>query len=285
MDLALPNLVQEPLVMPAQVLVAQVNILREGILLSLAVAHNVVDERGFFNILRAWSTYCRVDNGLGLVEQHWTDRKPLMQRQESALSEDVLANIWSAPVKTASSSDVPGESPELSPPGSQPSNRTAIFFFPAASLARLKSAASKASADLMEKDSQNKDWISTSDAPCALLWCSITSARASGTLDQCDKVSCFNMAVDCRSRVSPPISHDYIGKVILVTKAQATFEYLLSAYPSRIADVASLLRSSLLAVNDVYIKNLMETIRSARDVSDVTPPVYPSFQRNVGCTS
>ncbi|ERF68572.1 hypothetical protein EPUS_04670 [Endocarpon pusillum Z07020] len=262
-------------------MLAQVYLLHGGLFLFVAIAHTVVDERGLFNILRVWSTRCRGGQDVPLVEPHWTDRKALMQQQGKALSEDTIANLISPEGEpTSSSKTISGHSVMQStlPPSSV---GPAVFFFSNSSLARLKLAASATIAG------QSSPWISTNDALCALFWCSITRARAGESSDNniITTVSYFNMMIDCRSRLLPPLPADYIGNSVLATKTHATFGYLLSSDPSRLADVASMLRTSLLAVNDTYIKDLIGTIRSAPNISSVTRPAYPSFQRNVACTS
>ena len=235
-NICIPNLPKEP----PRVMLAQLNILRGGIMLFVAVFHSVMDGTGVLNILRVWSGYCRRGHGTKLVRPHWSDGGPL-QRQGDALSEDILIKPSTPHSYFVGGSETIINYPRAHSTVEQPRAKAAVFFFSDVCLARLKIAATKANSTVGDEDRQSTDWISTNDALSALLWCSITSAREGDAAKTSTTVSWFRMAVDCRSRLSPPISLDYIGNTALLVKAQATPEYLLSAYPSRIADVASLI--------------------------------------------
>ena len=267
----------------AQVMFAQANLLRGGVLLVFAIHHCVMDETGLFNVIRVWSEYCRGGDGMDLVRRDWTDREPLNRSAGSGRFEDhpeysLLPEGKPTPPYFSETLDV----------------GTAIMFFSDESLDRLKNAA--AGVDVREgansivnasKTAQDSAWISTNDAICALLWCSISSARiSSNNALKVETPTMFNMAVDGRLRLSPPIPPNYIGNVVAVSKAPTTFATVLhSTNFSNIALAAQHIRNSLAAIDDAYIKDVIQMVKSVSDLNRLAPRGYSSHGRNVGCSS
>ena len=274
-----------------QVMFAQANLLRGGVLLVFAIYHCVMDETGLFNVIKVWSEYCRGGNGMDLVHPDWFDREPLRRGAGNGRFEDhpeysLLPEGKPTPTYFSNTSDV----------------GTAIVFFSDESLNRLKKAAmptdfmKNKNGSLKEEvngnikgsgTAQDSAWISTNDAICALLWSRISSARMSSTSNlKNDTPTMFNMAVDGRLRLSPPIPPNYTGNVVAVSKAPTTFASVIqSANPSHIASAAQHIRKSLTVVDDTYIKDIIQMVNSVHDLNRLAPRGYSSHGRNVGCSS
>ncbi|CZR54540.1 related to trichothecene 3-O-acetyltransferase [Phialocephala subalpina] len=254
---------------PKRVLHAQANLIRGGVVLVFAIHHCVVDETGIFDVVKLWSTFCRGADGSSLVKPEWTDRTPLMKGEGTGrladhpeynlLPEEKSATIESKPTEYISKASGTSSS--------------AIFFFSDDSLARLKSSA---------EQKADGDWISTNDALCALVWSRVTKARR--TIGMGDATySMFNMIVNGRGRMEPPMSEEYMGNVVFVSKAISGLDTLTSS--SDLADVASIIRKSVLEVDNKAIKDKVKAVASVDDIGRLAPGGYSSFGRNVGCTS
>ena len=265
-----------------QVMFAQANILRGGVLLVFAIHHCVMDETGLFNVIRVWSEFCRGADGMKLVQRDWTDRELLSHGTGNGRFEDhpeysLLPEGKPTPMYFSEGSDV----------------GTAILFFSDESLDRLKHIAAqadegkKANGINGSKAKRDSAWISTNDAVCAFLWCSISSARTSSNSDINNETpTMFNMAVDGRLRLSPPIPPNYVGNVVAVSKAPTTFTTVLrSTNTSNIALAALHIRNSLAAIDDAYIKDIIQMVNSVSDLNRLAPRGYSSHGRNLGCSS
>ena len=266
---------------PMQVMLAQANFLRGGLLLFFAVHHCVMDEVGLFNTLKVWSAFCRGDDGSLLVQPEWMDRGPLMQGAGSGRLEDHPTYKLRGEISVAEDSKKPTQYfADSSHVG------TAIFFFSDKSLEALKRAATNSKADQTGEGTQSALWTSTNDALCAFLWYHITAARRiEGMYEQNDAVSTLNMAINARSHCSPPISSDYCGNAVMVSKASNSMKRLLSRGPSHLADIALVIRKSVLAVGDAHIKDVIQMIRSVPDISRLAPQGPPAEEETLGCSS
>ncbi|KAF8861992.1 hypothetical protein BDZ45DRAFT_617871 [Acephala macrosclerotiorum] len=254
---------------PRRVLHAQANFIRGGVVLVFAIHHCVVDETGIFDVVKLWSAFCCGADGSGLVKPEWTDRSPLMKGEGTGrladhpeynlLPEDKSATLESKPAEYISKAS--------------DTSSSAIFFFSDDSLAQLKRSADQKA---------DGDWISTNDALCALIWSRVTKARHSVGMGDAT-YSMFNMIVNGRSRMDPPMSDEYMGNVVFVSKAISGLDALTSS--SELADLASIIRKSVLEVDNKAIKDKVKAVASVDDIGRLAPGGYNSFGRNVGCTS
>lgn len=285
---ALPDIMGKP----AQVFLAQANLIRGGLVLVCGVHHCVMDETGIFNLIKLWSTFCHGGEGATLVGRDWIDRDVLMRGEG-------LGRLQDHPEYTLLPEIKPGPKPSGNPVYLSESSDvvdTAILFFSDASLKRLKALATADSATAVDKEdgriasgtegsgASDVSWVSTNDAMCALVWCCITSARmatgATGTTP-----TMFNMTVNGRSRLVPPMSSDFTGNVVMISKAASTFDRLVSSYPSALGDIALLIRKSVVEIDHVMIKDVVQMVRSVPDVRQLAPGGYSSHDRNLGCSS
>ena len=258
---------------PRQVMLAQANFLRGGLLLFFAVHHCVMDEVGLFNTLKVWSTFCRGDDGSLLVQPEWLDREPLMNGAGGGRLEDHPTYKLLGDKETEAIANGSAKLPEYFAASSDAG--TAIFFISDRSLEALKRAAT-----------QEGSQVSTNDALCAFVWRHITAARRTRSADDHgETLSNFNMTVNARSRCSPPISPCYCGNAVAISKARAPLSKLLSRDPSDIAETAVLIRNSVLAVGDAYIKDVIQMIRSIPDIGRLAPQAPHTDEEYVGCSS
>jgi hypothetical protein len=287
------NVLPDILGKPAQVLLAQLNLIRGGLVLVCGVHHCVMDETGIFNLIKVWSTYCHGADASGLVKQDWIDRGPLMKGEGTGRLQDhpeyTLRREEDSATQTTGAQTYIAESADVVD--------GVILFFSDESLQRLKVLASKADPEVTGEDSPDKkstslepnkaaegSWISTNDALCALLWCSISSARmAAGTSAETPAV--FSMTVNGRSRISPPMSPEFTGNVVLISKSVNNFGNLSLSYPSNLGDIARLIRKSVMEIDHKMIKDIVQMVYNVTDVGRLAPGGFCSYQRNLGCTS
>ncbi|TVY16574.1 Fumigaclavine B O-acetyltransferase easN [Lachnellula arida] len=267
-----PDAVDFKLVVPdlganhSRVLLVQANFIHGGLILTVAVHHNVVDEAGIFMIMKLLASYCCGDDGSLLIKPEWTDTTPLLNGKGTGRLEDhpeykLRSAEESATFVTAYQEYIAG-------PGTTAS---AILFFSDEALDRLKKAAMRVEAE---------PWISTNDALCALVWSSATAARKLG---EDVPYSMFNMIVDGRARMDPPMTSEYIGNVVFVTTRSILPIPLLDA--ANIADTALNIRASVLAINNEVIKDKIAAVMGVDDIGRLAPRGYSSQGRHLACTS
>lgn len=262
------------------VMMAQVNFLNGGLLLFFAVHHCVMDEVGIFNVMKVWSTCARGDSGLDFISSQWFDREPLMQGAGTGKLED-------HPEYTLSPEGTPTnatESPEVFYTKSTDVD-SAVFFLSDENLERLKSSAMRTQS-ANTKDMQGKPWVSTNDALIALFWCSITSARLSeGLADAANIFPRFGMAMNGRGHLKPPMSPEFSGNVVLIAKTFTSAETLLPSNPERLAAAALLVRKSINVVDDAYIRDTIQLVRSVNDLGQLAPRRRPAVEHSLGCST
>ena len=263
------------------VMMAQVNFLNGGLLLFFAVHHCVMDEVGIFNVMKIWSTCARGNSGLDFVSSEWFDREPLMQGAGSGRLEDHPEYTLSPEGMTTNAT----ESPEVFYTKSTDVD-SAVFFLSDENLERLKSSAIRTESAIKSQDMQGTPWVSTNDALIALFWCSITSARLSeGLADAANIFPRFGMAMNGRGHLKPPMSPDFSGNVVLIAKTFTSAETLLPSNPERLAKAALLVRKSINVVDDAYIRDTIQLVRSVKDLGQLAPRRRPAVEHSLGCST
>lgn len=181
-------------------LTIQVTELIDGIFIGCSLNHMAVDGTSFWHFFNSW---CEIFNAK--EEKTITISKPPIHKHWFP---DGHGPILSLPFTHHDQFIQRHEVPKL---------RERIFHFSSASLAKLK-----AEANNNNKNSTNNT-ISTLQALSAHIWRCITRARKFPP-DQ--KTSC-RMAINNRTRLSPPVPQDYFGNCIQTVKATATSNVLL----------------------------------------------------------
>lgn len=264
---------------PSRVLLAQVNYINGGVILSCAIHHCVVDETGFSNVMKLWSSFCRGDDGAALVTPEWHDRTPLMTGVGSGKLEEHPEYTLLPPERSATHASTSSEyiSETSTTTGS------AILFFSDESLKALKQAAVPESDPPATSGGAQEDagWISTHDALCALLWTRVTQAR---NLGADVPYSVFAMTVNGRSRLAPPLPAEHAGNAVFVAIAALPLPALAAAAPA-LALPASTIRAAITAVDDRAIRAKIRAVTAVDDLGRLAPGGYSSAGRNLGCTS
>ncbi|KAL2038566.1 hypothetical protein N7G274_008614 [Stereocaulon virgatum] len=264
------------------VMMAQANFLRGGLLLFFAIHHCVMDEMGFFNVMRVWAACARGDTDLDFISPQWFDREPLMQGSGTGRLGDhpeYTLSLEGAATKAT-------EDPSVFYPTASSEVESAVFFLSNESLARLKAAATRLhGCRTGEQDVQENACISTNDALIALFWCSITSARISESIEDENVFPRFGMAVNGRDRLRPPIPPDYTGNVVLIAKTVTSARTLLPSDPDSLVKAALLVRRSINDVDDAYIRDTIQLVRSVKDLGQLAPRRRPAVEHSLGCSS
>ncbi|KAK3168286.1 hypothetical protein OEA41_004733 [Lepraria neglecta] len=225
------------------VMMAQANFLSGGLLIFFAIHHCVMDEIGFFNVMKVWSTCARGDTSLELEDHPEYTLSP--EEAETKATEDPSVFYLSR------NSEV----------------ESAVFFLSDESLERLKTAAtSPHESGAVEKTV-------------------ITSARISEGNGTAAVYPRFAMAIKGRSHLRPPMSSDYCGNVVLIAKTFTSAGTLLPPDSECLAKAALLVRKSLSAVDDAYIRDTIQLVRSVKDLGQLAPRSPTAVEHSRGCSS
>ena len=264
------------------VMMAQANFLSGSLLIFFPIHHCVMDEIGFFNVMKVWSTCARGDTSLEFVSSQWFDREPLMQGAGTGRLEDHPEYTLSPEEAETKAT----EDPSVFYLSRNSEVESAVFFLSVESLERLKTAATRPhESGAVEKTVQDNAWISTNDALMALFWCSINSARISEGNGTAAVYPRFAMAMNGRSHLRPPMSSDYCGNVVLIAKTFISAGTLLPSDSERLAKAALLVRKSLSAVDDAYIRDTIQLVRSVKDLGQLAPRSPTAVEYSLGCSS
>ena len=263
------------------VMLAQINFMQGGLLLFFAIHHCVMDEVGIFNVMRVWSTSCRGDASIDFVTPEWLDRQPLMQGSGLGRLQDHPEYTLSPEgAATQATEDPSAFYPQCS------DVKTAVFFFSDESLDRLKETATKKIAEMTEMSKQDIPWISTNDALMGFLWSSVTKARVARSIGAtADIFPRFGMTMNARSHLSPPMSQDYCGNLVLIAKTFTNAQNLVCEYPESLANAASLIRKSIHVIDHQYIKDVIQLVNSTKDLGRLAPRRRSAVEHSLGCSS
>ncbi|KAH6683843.1 transferase family-domain-containing protein [Halenospora varia] len=267
---------------PSRVFLAQVNFVRGGFILVIALHHCVFDETGIFAMLKLWSSFCCDTEAPSIVTPEWINRTALMTGEGKGRLEDHPEYKLLPPQKPATNR-VDGR--EYISSSTDSGTDSVILFISDSALKELKEATSM-------PDTSSDEWISTQDALSALLWSRITYARSVAlpkqeiSLDQKDpqpNISMFNTILNARSLLTPSISESYTGNVLFVTKAFLSTSVLSD--PSNFPRIAKTIRNSIKELSSPLLKDKMAAVRSVDDIGRLAPGGYNSSDRHVGCSS
>lgn len=265
------------------VMLARVSLIKGGVIIAAAIHHCVMDEGGIFAVFRLWSSHCKAvdSNSIAstLVSSEWTDRTILATGKGTGLMSDHPEYRLRAAEDSATK---PGAIIEFVSE-SAVSAESAILFFADDKLERLKAMVS----EQLQKTGDAASWVSTNDALCALIWASVTAARAAGNTRSSQPYTLFAMAVDGRNRLNPPVSPAYTGNVILVSKAVDMYESFAATaeQPEALARAAQLIRASVQAIDDSSIRDVIAMVQGVDDIGRLCPSGYSSNLRNLGTSS
>ncbi|QYT06116.1 hypothetical protein H0G86_012982 [Trichoderma simmonsii] len=242
---------------PSPVFRAVLSLVKGGCLLSVSLNHSTADITAFGSLLKIWASHCKTGSSEEIqFSQHWLDRTAIVNSSRHAPA--------NAPLLLHK---------ENSSPSSQPSKpveiETTFFRYSAESLKSLKVEVSKHLPD-------GTSWVSTSDILTALLWGSATFSEFPDDDNNTASDFCsMRIAVNCRSRYSPPLPKNYLGaafgvslvtakKVDLVDIGRSSGEtYSISA----IANVAAAIRQSVNVIDEDKMNTIVNHLSAQEDVT------------------
>ena len=241
------------------VMMAQVNFVRNGMILVPFLHHSFVDGPGGTTVMDLWATFCRGDNGAEVISDGMLDRGMLMFGDEAGRLED-LREFISRPRDGSSAPQLPKVI------------ENEVFFVSRSKLATLKSVVSASIASAVSGPSNGEipTYISTNDALSALLFACITEARRSIQSTDTQQKIPFALAVSGRRLLKPPIPDKYVGNVTFYCHLDLPLDTVTTESHS-IATIAHQIRKRLVQLDDTYVRRLIGALRHMDDIGELVP--------------
>ena len=270
-----------PLGVRIPVMKVQVNLIRNGMILAIALHHSCMDGTGVVAVIEIWAKFCRGEDGAELLRDGTLTEQRLMHGDEGGRLSDFTGyfqiptslrsgatNDNIAPPKIASASTDPRAT--LSGSQQPPKVDRQIFFF---SRSKLKALKSKVSASLPETNgdsngSQSPSYISTNNALTAFIFACVTRTRTPPELTGSTRMIPFMFAISGRRLLDIPKPAGYMGNMVI-------FGYLdfplctVRCEIGSIASIAQRLRKRINEVDGGYIKRLIGAIGAVEDTRTV----------------
>lgn len=249
------------------VFAAQANFIKGGWLLGISFWHLIMDGTALAIALRVLAQNC-------LLVQN-----PSSQGQGgSKLPSDIYNKLRlheSGPEYKGLLSDHPEytffpEVPTGPPPFATISLKVDVFHIAPASLKALKAAATL----VVETETHAKEpmWVSTNDAVSALIWRSLMVATYEGTEYEDKPLSCCQVAVNCRSKMNPPLPDDFFGCALTFGTNYLPISSIL--VPGSLSTMALMIRQSIMKVTAPYIESVIATMHNVPDYRRFIPTSF-----------
>ncbi|KAG9258508.1 transferase [Emericellopsis atlantica] len=214
----------------------QANFVTHGLLLVVSVHHTIMDGYGIAKVIQSLARYSRLD-GLPNIETtpvRW-DRAFMPVTEQNG------------DIKSLRAYSFVSERPNIGPT-SQPVVTT-TFKISKERLEKLKTDASPC-----------EGWITTHDAVNALCWRTQAKARHRAGLISATDLARFAFPVEFRKLVEPPLSPEFTGNAVLMTKTGIKVKDLLGN--SGLAYAAQSIREGVKDVDQEYVKNFISVANS-----------------------
>ncbi|GFG06929.1 hypothetical protein IFM61392_04598 [Aspergillus lentulus] len=270
---------------PCPILVIQANLHPDGVLLSVAANHMVMDATGMGMAIVLFANCCRqveegkdVDMSSYAAEQD-LGKEMLLQRLPANIGErefpeyrvhkDLYAK-WGRMTQGVHNDSF--------------SIRTRTFNIAATDVNALKGRCNELLPHLLADEGQSvggrkahydEPWVSSSDVVIALIWLSLNRARYPGLADGCSSHSRpqagqpehvhAGVPVDIRPRVAPALPTSYLGNaaiLMLVTQPLQTFAS--HEWMTTLCRVAYGIRSGLSRMDNDYIRSLLHYVQNEK---------------------
>ncbi|CAF9906098.1 hypothetical protein IMSHALPRED_004077 [Imshaugia aleurites] len=231
------------------VMLVKVNKIKGGLIVVHSLSHGFMDGGGMAVVVKIWAAFCRGEDGARYLTPEVLDRSHLMHGK-------IGSEVADFPELTHARQDPPAQT---STPGKKQELQYETFFFSRQMLAELKTMAS-----VTKSHSRSNDWISTSDALCALITHCIK-----GTLRERTRLT-LGLAMDFRSYLDPPLPADYIGNAVHMLRMPLPQSDQEDDQQS-LGRTAHLIRQKIQTINDDYILRVIGALnsRSLPDISKV----------------
>lgn len=272
---------------------AHVTFFDDGVAVSVSLHHVVADGAAAFNLLQFWSDIARVGRR-DVAWQPVLDRQPLVAAARTAavafehpeykvttpappsaapiprpfevanaspaMQQQLPQQHRSAGLAAGAASRAGAGARDGAGAAGEPQLCNGCFSFTPAALRRLKQAAvaSVACDGRGATTSSDLARLSTNDAVTALMWRAATRARAADAAPMASHTSCL-FAVDCRSRLEPPLAPGYFGNVNIVAFPRAERAALVS---EPLGDAAMRVRRATAARTDAYVRSVLALVEA-----------------------
>jgi len=231
----------------------QINFIRGGLILGLAVHHSCSDGPGCDGFLSQWAENSKAF-GLGLPLRP-LDPSNLDRSRLSAPSIPDAAEMEQLSKKLPVFKHVK-EAPPPPPAGwTMPAMSPVMYHFNKSSCEKLKAKAKPTDAD---------SWISTYDAIMSILWKTMTRAKILYFEPETTKEVILVHAVNNRSMLEPPLPDRFLGNAVSLARCEpVTIERLLAQ--NNLPEIASWVRISIKKINAASIKDTAAWVAGTED--------------------
>jgi hypothetical protein len=230
----------------------QINFIKGGLILGLAIHHNCSDGPGCDGFLTTWAQY-------SAAVTHGTSFKPL---PEGTLDRSRLnakrpqAARWKELDQRFPVLKDGGGPPPLPPPNfKMPELAICMWHFPRTKLEELKNETTTKTGDI---------WISTYDAIMAILWKTITRSKLELLHPDLDQEVILVHAVNTRKRFDPPLPEKFMGNAVALPRTEPLRISQLVA-DDNLPELAQRVRKSIRTITPQYVLELPEWVAGLDD--------------------
>lgn len=213
----------------------QANLIRGGLLLVISINHTTMDGYGITKVIEALARNCRLQEVATTPTTLHPDRL-ILSHCDGKGDIDQL-DCYSIVKGT----------PNLGPVSER--IVTTSFRLPIPTLKALKQAATP-----------TQGWITTHDAVNALCWRTHARGRYEAKLITNEDTARFAFPVEFRNILDPPLSSEYIGNAVLMTKVELPVDQLLG--PNGLSLAAEAIRAGVKRVDATYVNNFIAVAKS-----------------------
>lgn len=236
--------------------VIQLNFIKGGLILGVAVHHSCSDGPGADGFLTTWAesaTAAATGWPFRSIDPANLDRSRL-----SAATKPDAARWKQLDGKFPVWKDTKGPMPPPPADFKMPALASRMWHFPASALAKLKADASPA------KGEDDGAWISTYDAVVALVWKRVTLAKLPLLNPDLDSESMLAHALNTRQRMSPPLPDRFLGNAIAMPRADP-IPIRSVIEDDNLPRLAAMVRKATNTITPQYLEELSQWVAGLED--------------------
>ncbi|KAJ9133690.1 Trichothecene 3-o-acetyltransferase [Pleurostoma richardsiae] len=231
----------------------QLNFIRGGLVIGLAIHHALSDGPGCDGFLTTWAeNSAAAGKGTPFVPTKQSFNiygSPLDVEEPTPAQMEMLKNAY--PVVKDAGGPMPPPPPGFKMPPLVPQ----MWHFPKSKLEALKRQASTGRAD---------QWISTYDAVMALLWSGITRAKLELLKPDLESRATLVHAVDTRKAWDPPLPERFLGVGAAAARCEPlAVRDVIAA--ENLSTLAASIRASIAAITPQYLTGLLRWVAGQKD--------------------
>ncbi|KAH9897556.1 transferase family-domain-containing protein [Xylariomycetidae sp. FL2044] len=251
----------------------QVNFIRGGVILGMALHHSCSDGPGCNGFLTTWAeNSAAATRGAPFqpIDPANLDRTRLSAPKPDAARWKELDG------KFVILKDAGGPPPPPPAGFKMPDMKIRTWHFPQSSLARLKADSTPAAGE--------GGWVSTYDSVISLAWKCTTRAKIPLLRPGADAESVVVHAVNTRARLSPPLPDRYLGNAVALPRAEPIRVSELAA-EGGLARTAGAVRASINTITDEYVAGLPAWVAGLEDRRWINIDMSSFLGLDLACTS